>query len=512
MHFPEKYICERVIRATLDITYKFLPWHPEWRQHALFKKWRIIHGETKRGTKIARPPNLRPLRKLHKPGNTWRRVVNASKWHSVFISAALGDELELMIAALQRITNERVILENSFELINIYHSLNADPTKGTTYNHAHRVFLDFDVKAMYNVIDLEQTISVLLWLNDRFLSWDKNRFAFVIECIRYFAHHSFIRYEDDIFRVIKGVGMGYSHSMNIANITLLGFEIVKLAPMRAALRAPPSMRWVIFIIIFKRYVDDLKCMIDIYKDETVKLQEPIEVAITSIKSLYPPNIELTVEHGLSAVYMDTESYINPRTLSIHSKIYEKSLNKHIYLHSTANNPKAQKSSIFASMLFRSICLNDSQWEHSEFSARFLKRIQLRGYAPWFIRLLRKHGQLPRYERRQHYLKGIDMKRDLKWRRSCLRAHGRVAYHRRYMTIAEECELRESIEALEREINKEEDKELIFFKKTYQQTIDCDVRMRSILRSYMMAFPAQFREQVRICVCDKAGDKICLYLS
>ena len=223
LHFSESFVAARVMQATADLAYRHLSvLRDEWKKHPKFKTWQIMNGIARREKKYERPPNIRPLRKLYKPGSTWRRVINASAWYSCFVSAFLGEELRRMATVLQFKLNFPLLLENTFEMVSLYHKTN---TFGGSFKNCCRVMVDFDVKALYDNIELEQSLEVITYLNSRYLQWRTNRFRFVAEAIQYFAQHSAVRYEDHLYQVIKGIGTGYAHSMNVTNLTLLGYEI-----------------------------------------------------------------------------------------------------------------------------------------------------------------------------------------------------------------------------------------------------------------------------------------------
>ena len=509
-HLTSRYISFSVRETTWNLTRKYLfHFRNEWSRDRDYRRWLSTYWKSKRSGEPLKVPNLRPLRKLHKPGNSWRRVINASNWWSSFLSIWLGRECLMMLDVLQHITGRMSILQNSFELITIYRRLNTDcPSTLKT----RRIFADFDVKALYDVLDLDQSTKIILWLNDKYLHWDRIRIRFMVDIIRYFRDNSWVSYDDQNFKVITGIGTGYSHSKDISDLTLFGFELLNHHRIYSKFQPISNLSFVT-IRLFKRYVDDIKIVIDIdidgidpeYVDSHCSWQ--VDMVEALIRDLYPKNIELTSQHGASAVYMDTESHIDPITNHITTTIYEKPLSKHINLHYTSNNTLDHKRSIFQSQLFRAITLCDQPYKYRAFKRNFLCRIQSRGYNPFFIRNLK--DRIPIYQQRDRYLSSIDRTRNIRFLRSILAANQHIGINKQYLS---ESELYD-ITLLIREIDAEnEDSRTIFFIKTFQSLFDSEDELRTILSKFSNDhLPSYFRDKIKISLCNKTDSKLRAFL-
>ena len=98
-------------------------------------------------------PNLRPMVKLHKPQIEWRRVINTKHWYSQFFSKYLHQQLDLMINYIMEQSQLHIILNNSYNLINDIQHLNKE---NTTYHNNQRILLSFDVKSLYDSLNIKE--------------------------------------------------------------------------------------------------------------------------------------------------------------------------------------------------------------------------------------------------------------------------------------------------------------------------------------------------------------------
>eukprot|EP01083_Nonionella_stella_P117153 348744_1 len=102
------------------------------------------------------------------------------------------------------------------------------------------------------------------------------------------------------------------------------------------------------------------------------------------------------------IFLDTSS--NIQNGRIHTKLYEKPLNKHITLLFTSNNPKNQKSSTIISQLYRSIIINDRKADHNAYRKKLIQRQRNRGYPAKVLRHILRKKNIPKYSHRDTYLK------------------------------------------------------------------------------------------------------------
>ena len=195
---------------------------PHLENNINFYKWSNLMKKIEKSHKLLSIPNLRPMIKLHKEEIDWRRVLNASNWYSSFFSKFLHHQLELMINTLSAKTNTFIILQNSYHLINDFQKINGSKT---SFINNERLLFSFDVKSLYDSLNLEQCVDVLNQLNDEFLMWNPWILNFLIDIIYYFQNNTVVKYKKHIYQMVNGIGTGFSHSGSLANIVLFYFEI-----------------------------------------------------------------------------------------------------------------------------------------------------------------------------------------------------------------------------------------------------------------------------------------------
>ena len=134
----------------------------------------------------------------------------------------------------------------------------------------------------------------------------------------------------------------------------------------------------IILQLWKRYIDDGRFIIDLdglqICDDNIHLY--FNHFIESLKNIYPPNIKLECEYGTDQTFLDTTTNINVLNRNIITKIHEKPLSKHVYLHQKSNNPEDHKKAIFISMLFWGLCLNDRYKDFYDFKIKFILSLGL----------------------------------------------------------------------------------------------------------------------------------------
>ena len=74
-------------------------------------------------------------------------------------------------------------------------------------------------------MEYNQCIDIIYHLNDHILNYNYIRLDFLIETLKYFENHTYIQCKNSLFKMVNGVGTVFSHSGNLANLVLLGFEL-----------------------------------------------------------------------------------------------------------------------------------------------------------------------------------------------------------------------------------------------------------------------------------------------
>ena len=436
--------------------------------------------------------------KLHKKNIEWRRIINASHWYSSFLSIWCNQELEGLILLIQEKLSIYLILQNSFESINKYHIIY---TKKSDFVIFDRYILDFDVKSLYDSLEYNQCIEIIFYLNNHILNFNYIRLDFLIETLKYFQDHTYVCYKSNLYHMVNGIGTGFSHSGNLANLVLLGFELKNINIFFSEINNFNEFSGNLVLLQFwKRYIDDGRIIMDInrLKIEYQYVQNYIIHFISILKDIYPENIKIECEFGKQSVFLDTTTTIHPISQHIITKIYEKPQSKHIYLHQKSNNPFSQKIAIFITMLFRGICLNDNVKDFFEFKKKFINAMICRGYHPAQIRRILKLKNIPKYKYRKKYLENSRKKLQSK------RAAKILSFepHSHKFNLEQD-----QIQHLNEIIMKEENEQKkIFFIKTYQSSFDDDHHYNSILKETLNLLPLDLFEELDIIICNKLVTK------
>lgn len=508
VHESEAYISEQSFR----ITKKLVKQHEscfiqEYESNHIYSNWIRFMRKTEETKQWIELPNLRPMIKLHKKTIEWRRVLNCKVTYATFISKYLQIQLDLMLSVLMDKTNTPIILENGFELINNYHTIN---NSETSYDNNERLPITYDVKALYDSLNLEQSKEVLEYLNEEFLNWNPWIFEFLIEIIHYFKNNTFIKYKQIIKKMIDGIGTGFSHSGSLANIVLLGYEIKNKQIFFKSINIFKDC----IILLWKRYIDDGIMIIDVNKDifdSNCDFGKFLSTIKRSLKKLYPENIELEIKIKKDFIFLDTHSHIDDKSQNIITSIYEKPLNKHQTLHWNSNNSFEQKKAIFQSQLYRGICLNDVPNDYITFRKTFINRMIKRGYHQAVIRKILS-SNMPKYHRRREYLDKLAANRMKSFSQKLLLGHSYMSSQSQYLTTNIIEQITSKFISPENDNEEEEKSNTIFFIKTYQQLFDDDNHFRKILKETLNLLPFEESDNLEIKLANRAGTKIRLFLN
>ncbi len=373
-------------------------------------------------------------------------------------------------------------------------------------NKYYRLFLDMDVVKLYDMLQINQSIKALRSAN-KTLNYNQVRFNLIIEYLLYIQNNSFIKYKEIIVQQILGTGTGYKHSKPLADLVLLIWEHKN----NEIFKSFTFYNHLYFIRIRKRYVDDIKLCIDIIKDkfnndisEMLKFGDEI---CNYYNWLYPSNIKITYKASKKAVYMDTDSYIDDLNI-IHSKLYEKPLNKHIYLHWYSNNPLNHKLNIFPSFNFRSICINDNEFDHLDVMRKLCDRIRLRSVSETIIRKAMKNKNMVKFRHKDALLRKLDSNRKIKYINKLLQAHDRLLDDDKFIS---KIDIKNMINEYSNDPSEEESIN-IWVKKIYQQLFDDDKEFNNVLRDVWNALPDKMQEKINYKISNATDRKIRVYLN
>ncbi len=261
-----------VRRETNKLISKFLPLLKDyWFKNPSYWKYTNRNKNLINNNNFLRIPKLRLMRKLHKPKKAYRRTLNVTNWYTNFLGEEVSNYLNDFTILYCEYYDCKWLLENSFELISEYNSLNNKTIKDIKYNKYYRMFLDMDVVKLYDMLQIPQSIKALESANTN-LNYNLTRFNLIIEYLLYIQNNSFIKHNEIIVQQILGTGTGYKHSKPLADFVLLIWEHKN----NEIFKSFTHYNELYYIRIRKRYVDDIKLCIDIIKDKFNNINEIVE--------------------------------------------------------------------------------------------------------------------------------------------------------------------------------------------------------------------------------------------
>eukprot|EP01083_Nonionella_stella_P021152 58648_1 len=450
-------------------------------------------------------PTMRPMIKIHKATEKWRYITNPGDFYTGMHSSWTNDECMGLTALLMVKYDKEFILENSADYVN---SLGDLPQLKP--NH-WRFSIDMDVKSLYDSMDLMQCMNIIINTIKREIPrYNPYRLDHLEDIIILFQQNTVVKWrlmngEIVIFKMISGVGTGYSHSGGLANLTLLCYELTNYHTMQSAI--------LIQIHLFRRYIDDLRIICDAdmqqFRNDKNRIINHVKTTmVPQINGMYPQNLELTAEFGNKGIFLDTYSVIASNGI-VHTSIYEKPLNRHISLHWLSNNPINQKISPLISQLYRSIIINDRKADHTQFKSNVIKRLSNRGYPGSTLRHAMKKNNIPKYEHRQELLRKAKLKHEQRYWRRFISAR---------MHILDDMNMIKSdheIMEIKAKFNiKDEDdtKKDIYFILLYEQLFDDEHELRRILNEFHKLLPDGYRDSIEFTLCSKLPNKIGAFLN
>eukprot|EP01083_Nonionella_stella_P292342 994306_1 len=462
-------------------------------------------------------PKLRPIFKAHKSYEDWRMITNPGDFYTKMHSKALQAECHGITHLLMEKHKAEVILENTADYINNLKQIN-DPHYG---DDTFRISIDLDVKALYDSMDLDQCITIITKTIELDLpSYNHWRVKHITDIITFFKNNTVTKWtlisgRTVIFKMISGIGTGYSHSSGLANLTLFCFEIQNDHAMRIAIDYGTK----ILFQMFKRYIDDIRTIVDLdlkqfvnkhgKQDKNLALLFIKRTVVPALNQVYPKNLALDAKFGTQGIFLDTSS--NIQNGRIHTKLYEKPLNKHITLLFTSNNPKNQKSSTIISQLYRSIIINDRKADHNAYRKKLIQRQRNRGYPAKVLRHILRKKNIPKYSHRDTYLKKQLFKHKQRYYKTILQYQQHITDYTEWPIgdrAMEEIKLKYKLNDAEDDSQPKQ----IWFKLSFEQLFDDENEIRQLLNECHRRLPAYFQDEIELNLSVKLPNKVGRYLN
>ena len=315
------------------------------------------------------------LPKLHKNPVVGRPIVAGHSWVTVGCSKLLTSYFKKLLPKFPN------ILKDSTTLIKILET--------TTFSD-DVVLCTLDVISLYTNIPVEHAIEVLKQVIQENLELfpTPDLPKMLIEMLEFVLKNNIMEYKGMVFKQIFGIAMGTPLAPVLANLYLAFLERI--------LAEKADEKGILWPTLYKRFIDD--CFI-VYEGQKNQLLQFINLFNSLVSS-----ITLSLESfGISANFLDLTIYKGNRFMregKLDLKIYQKPLNKYLYLPFNTDHPTHCKKSFVTSELRRYVKGSSDHSVYTTVSTLFYSRLLKRGYpddiiCEWF--------QTVQYSNRMNYL-------------------------------------------------------------------------------------------------------------
>jgi hypothetical protein len=203
----------------------------------------------------------------------------------------------------------------------------------------NETLVSFDVVALYSSISHDlalQICSAYISADVEFETRAKISVRNFLSLLRFCLINTYFVFNNTFYRQIKGLPMGASISVTVANIVMEHLETT-------VFKSHPD----ITVRFFKRYIDDLVCA----------LQKVLVDSLLSALNSYDSDIQFTVEYESDnkLPYLDT-LIMRQNDGSLRFSVYRKPTHSGRYLSFHSNNPISHKKSVGSSLFHRALTI------------------------------------------------------------------------------------------------------------------------------------------------------------
>jgi hypothetical protein len=317
-------------------------------------RYRPIKRLTKMATcllqleKSAKPGRFYILPKMHKSKLAGRPIVASNgtlTYHtSVFLHNALYPTVKYRLPSVC-LSNKEIILD----LLRIQNL----PEEA--------VILCADVKSLYPSIPIRYGLKKTKEILERFPNhYQIEDIELFLDLLEWVLTNNFLNFKDQIYHQIQGTAMGTPVAPTYANIVLAALEqpCLDLIP-----------------IYYKRFIDDLFIICR-------NIQQAEQIVRTF--NAQCPSIQLeAVTIGKTGIFLDMELTITTEN-NIHMNLYQKRINKYLYIPPTSNHPPHIMKNVIREELKRYRLLCEDDTDYTLMKERFRVRLLNRGYSETYL--------------------------------------------------------------------------------------------------------------------------------
>ena len=227
------------------------------------------------------------------------------------------------------------------------------------------ILATLDIVSLYTNIPNEEGIKATMKaLNTHRPNGQNPTNISIVRLLRMVLTMNNFEFNGDHYLQIGGTAMGTKLAPNYAIITVNNFEDLHVYTYE---KQP---------LLWARYIDDIFIVWQHGKDELKKFIEHLNVSHRSFK--------FTCESSTEQVnFLDTTVILNPNG-TLHTTLYTKPTDAHMYLHYDSSHPKHCKTSLPYSQFLRirRICSKDEDFEYN--ARKHIRHFLNRGYPPQLL--------------------------------------------------------------------------------------------------------------------------------
>jgi len=287
-------------------------------------------------------PQFHILPKVHKTPWVGRPIVSSMKWVTRNMAVVINIELEKYSKLLP------TTIIDSKQLIQHLDNQRVDSKCN---------FFSLDVVSMYTNIPVNETLLAL------------KKFGInigILHMIKLCIEYNYFNYGGNSYFQLDGIPMGINFAVAFANLAMF----VLIESDKRLLKFKNQIKY------WGRYLDDCN---GIWKGDRASF----EVFFKTINSINP-KIKFTCgEFGRKCIFLDLEASINSEN-TISFKLFQKPLNKYLYIPFSSSHPTATKKGWIKGELIRFRRNNSTYEDFLKSSHWFYLRLRRRGYPDWFL--------------------------------------------------------------------------------------------------------------------------------
>lgn len=327
----------------------------------LVKKWHLPPNMTKYITHRTKTevPHFHAIPKVHKTPWALRPIVPSHSWVTSCVSTVLDHLLQPILKQIPW------IVSSSKEVIVKLQEVKLNPGEPLW-------ILTGDVVSFYTNIPIDECARILQGAWMHFVGDSSIDGKTILSMVRFIMENNYLEYQGAKFRQVNGLAMGTSSAPVIANIYAARHETA------LKLSQNPKVRF------YGRYIDDCLCLFQGTREEVQEFCDNFRIG------------PLDVTWSISDVrdsFLDIELIKGawPDTCAVHTRLFRKHLNKHLYIPWSSAHPTAVKKGFVKAELTRLAILCSRPGYFADARLEFYGNLRRRGYPPkeldeWFTQV------------------------------------------------------------------------------------------------------------------------------